>query len=545
MSRFTTEVRYICENYAGFDESVGLSKIDEVLDSAVPKVFDFDYPIFEEVYRRPLERKILSHYYTREIGYETVGRWKLALRNKMNEIMPYYNQLYKAAGQFGRLNLFEDVNLTDSKSGNAERVGSRTLESVGDMSDVMSESGTENENTNDSRSKIVNSKGVESNTDSRTITGNDSGSVGTAYSSHEGRNKNESINKKDNETRDINKSRDGSVNEDVTDRENNSRSYSENDKAEHGIVGVKSNSGNSESWRNITGNEEGTYNGSKHEQLDGRATGRTLTETENDSVKRRLFSDTPQGAIDFSYEGGSGTGGTGGDGDGAMDVSSTYITNLTKDIGKDVGETKVESLNDTESSTNTSQVDKTNTSTSNTESGKNSSSVNETNKQDETNASERIGSDVVNREGNKATNTVTSDTETVGEEYSSNSSHSGSIIEVGDKTSDETVTKENNRTENTESNGSKNNEVNGSEIANNNIRRDINRTGDKNRTVNNTDTENENNNVKTTESFVNLIRGKRGNATYSAMFSEFKQALVNIDMMVIEELSTLFMGLWE
>lgn len=29
-----------------------------------------------------------------EIGFETVGLWKLFLENRLNEIMPYYNQLY-------------------------------------------------------------------------------------------------------------------------------------------------------------------------------------------------------------------------------------------------------------------------------------------------------------------------------------------------------------------------------------------------------------------------------------------------------------------
>jgi hypothetical protein len=43
-----------------------------------------------------LLKKILLHYYTREIGYETVGLWKLKLNQRMREIMPYYNQLYES-----------------------------------------------------------------------------------------------------------------------------------------------------------------------------------------------------------------------------------------------------------------------------------------------------------------------------------------------------------------------------------------------------------------------------------------------------------------
>lgn len=96
MSKYTTEVRFICETYAGLDESVGYEKVDEIISKARAKVFDFDYPIFDEAYRAVLEKKILVHYYTREICEETVALWKLRLRAKMNEIMPYYNKLYES-----------------------------------------------------------------------------------------------------------------------------------------------------------------------------------------------------------------------------------------------------------------------------------------------------------------------------------------------------------------------------------------------------------------------------------------------------------------
>lgn len=97
MSKYTTEVRYICEQYAGLEESQGYDDVETVIVTALPKVFDFSFPIFDENYRPQLEKKILRHYYTREIGLETVGLWKLKLNTKLNEIMPYYNQLYESA----------------------------------------------------------------------------------------------------------------------------------------------------------------------------------------------------------------------------------------------------------------------------------------------------------------------------------------------------------------------------------------------------------------------------------------------------------------
>ena len=96
MSKYTTEVRYICETFSGLDESKGCFNINEIVQQSRSKIFSFDYPIFDETYRGVLETKILKHYYTREIGLETVGLWLHKLDVKMNEIMPYYNQLYKS-----------------------------------------------------------------------------------------------------------------------------------------------------------------------------------------------------------------------------------------------------------------------------------------------------------------------------------------------------------------------------------------------------------------------------------------------------------------
>lgn len=94
MSKYTTELRYICETQSGLSESVGYNDVNEIIGLARPKIFDFYYPIFDGNYKQVLETKILKHFYTREIGLETYGLWKLKLDTKLNEIMPYYNKLY-------------------------------------------------------------------------------------------------------------------------------------------------------------------------------------------------------------------------------------------------------------------------------------------------------------------------------------------------------------------------------------------------------------------------------------------------------------------
>ena len=110
MSKYTTEVRYICEVSAGLVESADYMKVEDIIKKALPVVFDFSFPIFDENYRSVLETKILKHFYTREIGLETVGLWKLKLDTKLNEIMPYFNQLYTS--QLYAFNPFYDIDLT-------------------------------------------------------------------------------------------------------------------------------------------------------------------------------------------------------------------------------------------------------------------------------------------------------------------------------------------------------------------------------------------------------------------------------------------------
>lgn len=139
MSKYTTEVRFICETYAGYDESQGYADVGTVIENSREKVFDFDFPIFDESYRSVLETKLLKHYYTREIGFETVGLWKLWLNKRLNEIMPFYNQLYKS--ETLEFNPFYDVDFYTKKdnTGKYDETSSNTGSSKSIRTDNLSE----------------------------------------------------------------------------------------------------------------------------------------------------------------------------------------------------------------------------------------------------------------------------------------------------------------------------------------------------------------------------------------------------------------------
>lgn len=114
MSEYTTQVRFICESYAGLQESVGADDVNTIVALAAPKIF-MNFPIWDEEYRLTLETKILKHFYLREIAHETVGLWRLRLDTYMNELMPVYNKMYAAVSQ--EFNPLFDVDITRTHDG--------------------------------------------------------------------------------------------------------------------------------------------------------------------------------------------------------------------------------------------------------------------------------------------------------------------------------------------------------------------------------------------------------------------------------------------
>lgn len=88
------------------------------------------YPIFDANYRDTLNGKILDRYWNREIGTESIDMFQLAMRRKMNEIMPFYNKLYLTEKiAYDPLNT---VNLKTVSTGNATQTA--TSEGASDSS---------------------------------------------------------------------------------------------------------------------------------------------------------------------------------------------------------------------------------------------------------------------------------------------------------------------------------------------------------------------------------------------------------------------------
>lgn len=81
-------------NYENPFERDNTPSVDDVINRTWNELFNFEYIKFKGSKEGELEKKIIKHFYMREIGFETIERFKLALNEKLNRIMPYYNDLY-------------------------------------------------------------------------------------------------------------------------------------------------------------------------------------------------------------------------------------------------------------------------------------------------------------------------------------------------------------------------------------------------------------------------------------------------------------------
>lgn len=79
-----------------YDNTKVTIELREIVESGVD-VWAFEYPSFYKGdEKKVFEQKVLDHYWLRQIGQETAGRWLHYFRSRIREIMPYYIQLYES-----------------------------------------------------------------------------------------------------------------------------------------------------------------------------------------------------------------------------------------------------------------------------------------------------------------------------------------------------------------------------------------------------------------------------------------------------------------
>lgn len=97
------------------------------------------FPIWDECHRGELEKKIIEHYYFREIGFETVGKFKFMLNVRLREIMPRMIEIYRTT--LFNYNPIENYNMeeqgNDKRTAQTESVGKFSETPQGRVEDVI------------------------------------------------------------------------------------------------------------------------------------------------------------------------------------------------------------------------------------------------------------------------------------------------------------------------------------------------------------------------------------------------------------------------
>lgn len=145
MAVFTTEVRTICENLAGFENHGSFGDIDRAIAGSWEEIFQPTWNTHDPDYKVILCTKILKHYWMREIGCETVGLWLHYLNTRLGEIMPYYNKLYESAAM--EFDPLHDYDITHTSNRTTD--GNTDSTNNGETKDIVSGT-TEGENTTQS-----------------------------------------------------------------------------------------------------------------------------------------------------------------------------------------------------------------------------------------------------------------------------------------------------------------------------------------------------------------------------------------------------------
>lgn len=145
MSEFTTKVRFICETFAGLDESGGFNDIETTIESSHDKIFG-NFPIFDENFRATLQKEILYQYYDREICCDTVAEWQYFITKRLRKIMPLYNQYYESELLLKGVNLLNDVNVTTERD--VDKTNTSVTDVEGKTTATIDNTTTEDSNTN-------------------------------------------------------------------------------------------------------------------------------------------------------------------------------------------------------------------------------------------------------------------------------------------------------------------------------------------------------------------------------------------------------------
>ncbi len=144
-------------------------ELRRIHESPNTQVFGFNYDFYTEdlEIKKKFEQKFIDHYYFDEISFETVAKFKHRLRMTLNEIMPYYSQIYKTELASKDINFLLNKDLTETTTRDLTSQDSRLNKSA--STNNSSATTTANEDSTFKESSLNNGNATLNNQDLTTI----------------------------------------------------------------------------------------------------------------------------------------------------------------------------------------------------------------------------------------------------------------------------------------------------------------------------------------------------------------------------------------
>ena len=105
-------------------------------------LFNFDYDFYTDnvEIKKKFEQKFVDRYRFNEIGFETVARFKHFLKTSLNEIAPYYKQLYESELRCKDIDFMLNKDYTETFIKNIDSLSKSTETQNSNYNDLTNES---------------------------------------------------------------------------------------------------------------------------------------------------------------------------------------------------------------------------------------------------------------------------------------------------------------------------------------------------------------------------------------------------------------------
>nr|DAR65343.1 MAG TPA: Lower collar protein [Caudoviricetes sp.] len=136
MATYTTRIRDYIESFTDWKD-VNTNTYDKI-EKGMPKLFDFTFPWYndDETSRINFERMFIIHFYMCEIGFETIGLFKLRLNDTLRRNMSKYKAMYDS--NLSVAQILENTNMTFDDTDTSD--GSNTSQADRTMNDASTSS---------------------------------------------------------------------------------------------------------------------------------------------------------------------------------------------------------------------------------------------------------------------------------------------------------------------------------------------------------------------------------------------------------------------